>query len=87
MLTTKRIVPFSLCQLYASGLAPEHFGILVVKGVNIPLAAYREVSSQFIRVDTPGTTTSNLNHFKHRPRSRSMHPFETDFEWSFPEKT
>ena len=87
MLTTKRLAPFRLHQFYACGLDPEHFDILVAKGVNAPLAAYREVSSRFIRVDTPGTTASNLNHFEYRSRRRPMHPFETDFEWTFPKIT
>ena len=87
MLTTKRMAPFSLHQFYTCGLDPEHFKILVAKGVNAPIAAYREVSSRFIRVDTPGTTASNLNHFEYRSRRRPMHPFETDFEWTFPEIT
>ena len=81
MLTSKRMAPFSLEQLRSCGLSPEDFDVLVAKGVNSPLAAYEEVCSKFIRVDTPGVTSSNLNHFSYLHRRRPMHPFETNFEW------
>ena len=83
MLTSKRMAPFSLEQLRSCGLRPEDFEVLVAKGVNSPLAAYEDVCSRFIRVDTPGVTTSNLNHFSFQHRHRPMHPFETNFDWSY----
>ena len=83
MLTSKRMAPFSLEQLYSCGLDPEDFDVLVAKGVNSPLAAYQEVCSRFIRVDTPGVTSSNLDHFDYQFRRRPMYPFEKDFDWSY----
>ena len=81
MLTSKRMAPFSLEQLRSCGLDPEEFRVLVAKGVNSPLAAYEEVCSRFIRVDTPGVTASNLNHFDYKNRRKPMYPFEKDVEW------
>ena len=81
MLTSKRMAPFSLEQLRSFGLDPETFQVLVAKGVNSPLAAYEEVCSNFIRVDTPGVTGSNLNYFDYQHRRKPMFPFERDFEW------
>ena len=81
MLISKRMAPFSLEQLRSCGLDPETFQVLVAKGVNSPLAAYEEVCSRFIRVDTPGVTASNLNHFDYQHRREPMFPFERDLEW------
>ena len=83
MLTTKRMAPFSLEQLYSCGLNPEDFDVLVAKGVNSPLAAYQEVCSHFIRVDTPGVTSANLDYFDYQFRRRPMYPFEKDFDWCY----
>lgn len=80
MLTSKRMVPFSLEQLRSCGLVPEVFRVLVAKGVNSPLAAYEEVCARFIRVDTLGVTASNLNHFAYQHRRNQMFPFERDLE-------
>ena len=81
MLTSKRMAPFSLEQLRSCELDPEGFHILVAKGVNSPLAAYEEVCSRFIRVDTPGVTASNLNHFDYQHRRKPMYPFEKNVKW------
>ena len=83
MLTTKRMAPFSLEQLYSCDLDPEDFDVLVAKGVNSPLAAYQEVCSLFIRVDTPGVTSANLDYFDYQFRRRPMYPFEKDFDWCY----
>ena len=83
LLTSKRMAPYSMEQLRSCGLDPSSFKVLVAKGVNAPIAAYKEVCSHFIRVNTPGVTSSSLNHFAYQHRRRPMFPFEHDFEWSF----
>ena len=83
MLTSKRMAPFSLEQLRSCKLNPFDFNVLVAKGVNSPISAYREVCSRFIRVDTPGITASNLNNFNYLNRRKPMYPFEQNFEWKF----
>jgi microcystin degradation protein MlrC len=71
-----RTPPFSLKQLISCGLDPAKFRVMVVKGVNAPLAAYAPVCRTFIRVDTPGVTTADMTrlHFAHR--RRPLFPFE-----------
>jgi microcystin degradation protein MlrC len=81
MLTSRRTPPFSLRQLTAHGIQPEDYQILVAKGVSAPVAAYKEVSKHFIRVNTPGCTTADIEHLTYRHRRRPMFPFERDFEW------
>jgi microcystin degradation protein MlrC len=78
MLTTKRMVPFSIKQLTSCGLDPAKFRILVAKGVHAPVAAYAPVSKHLIRVDTPGVTTGDLSRLEFRNRRRPMFPFEKD---------
>lgn len=76
MLTTKRMPPFSLEQLRSCRLDPASFHILVAKGVNAPVAAYREVCELMIRVNTPGVTTADLNQLTYIHRRQPLFPFE-----------
>jgi len=78
MLTTRRMVPFSLQQLFSCGLEPRHFRLLIAKGVNAPLAAYREVCDAFIRVNTMGSTCADMSRLTYQHRRRPMFPMEPD---------
>ncbi len=82
MLTSRRMVPFSLEQLRSCGLKPDAFRLMVAKGVNAPVAAYREVCRHFLRVDTPGSTRADMTRLPFRHRRKPMHPFELDVAWS-----
>ncbi|MBI1832517.1 MAG: M81 family metallopeptidase [Planctomycetes bacterium] len=81
MLTTRRMVPFSIKQLTSCGLDPARFRVLVAKGVHAPVAAYAPVSKHLIRVDTPGVTTADLSRLEYHHRRRPMFPFERDAAW------
>lgn len=76
MLTTRRTPPFSLQQLIQSGVDPERFHILVAKGVNAPLAAYKPVCPHYIRVNTPGVTTADARQLPFQHRCKPLFPFE-----------
>jgi microcystin degradation protein MlrC len=76
MLTSKRMVPFSLQQLIGCGVDPDRFRILVAKGVHAPVAAYREVCHRFVRVNTPGATCADLHQLDYQHRRRPMFPFD-----------
>ncbi len=76
MLTSQRMVPFSLQQLYSCGVDPKRFRILVAKGVNAPLAAYREVCNEYIRVNTMGSTCADLSRLTFKHRRLPMFPME-----------
>jgi len=82
MLTSLRAPPFSLRQLTAFGVEPADYQVLVAKGVNAPLAAYAPVSSELIRVDTPGVCTANVDFLKFENRLKPMFPFEKETTWS-----
>jgi microcystin degradation protein MlrC len=76
MLTIFRTPPFSLNQLLSCGIRPEAYQVLVAKGVNAPIAAYRPVCKHFIRVNTPGVTAADPTLLPYRNRRRPMFPFE-----------
>ena len=76
MLTSRRMVPFSLQQLYSCGVEPTSFRVLVAKGVNAPLAAYAEICDHCIRVNTGGSTCADLHRMNFQHRRRPMFPFE-----------
>ena len=81
MLTSRRMPPFSLRQLTTFGVDPSQFHLLVAKGVNAPLAAYRHVCPNFIRVNTPGSTVADMTMLDFHNRRRPMYPFEEDVCW------
>lgn len=83
MLTSRRMVPFSLEQLRSCQLDPASFQCLVAKGVNAPVAAYREVCQTFLRVNTGGSTCADLTSLDFRNRRSPLFPFE-DCQWSIP---
>ena len=81
MLTSRRMPPFSLRQLTTHGILPEQYHLLVAKGVNAPVAAYKEVCQHFIRVNTPGVTTADIEKLDYQHRRRPMFPWEREGEW------
>jgi microcystin degradation protein MlrC len=85
MLTSKRMVPFSLQQLTSCGLDPSKFRILVAKGVNAPIAAYREACDHFIRVNTIGSTCADMTKLTYLKRRNPMFPFEAQTQYPAPD--
>jgi microcystin degradation protein MlrC len=84
MLTARRVPPFSLKQITTFGIDPARFRMLVAKGVNAPLAAYKEVCKSFIKVNTPGCTSADMGSFIYHRRRRPLYPLEKEFEWAPP---
>ncbi len=76
LLTSKRTPPFSLVQLTSCGLDPANFHIVVAKGVNAPVAAYKPVCRDLIRVNSPGCTTADMTHLSFEHRREPMFPFD-----------
>lgn len=78
MITSLRIPPFSLQQLLAFDVIPEHFDAIVAKGVNAPIAAYAPVCPTIIQVNTPGVTQADMTKFTFHNRRKPLFPFEQD---------
>lgn len=76
MLTSRRVMPFSLQQLISHGIDPTQFDAIVAKGVNAPIAAYAPVCPTLIQVDTPGVTQADMTRFAYQHRRRPLFPFE-----------
>lgn len=76
LITSKRIAPFSLQQLLSCEVDPNDYRIIVAKGVHAPLAAYRGVCDEFIRVNTCGATCADLTQLPYENRRNPLFPFE-----------
>ncbi|MCP4170831.1 MAG: M81 family metallopeptidase, partial [Fuerstiella sp.] len=81
MLTSRRMVPFSLQQLISCDVDPDSVRFLVAKGVNAPIAAYREVCDSFIRVNSIGSTCADMSRLEYRHRRRPLFPLEPETQW------
>jgi len=80
LVTSNRVPPFSLAQLTSCRIDPQDFHILVAKGVNAPVAAYAAVCTRFVRVNTPGCTTAEMQSLTYHNRRRPLFPFENSGE-------
>ena len=76
MLTSLRVVPFSLGQLTSCQIEPTQFDAIVAKGVNAPIAAYAPVCPSSIQVNTPGVTQADMTLFDFKNRRKPLFPFE-----------
>jgi microcystin degradation protein MlrC len=76
MLTTLKILPFSLRQLTSFGIVPGNFDVIVAKGVIGPIAAYSAVCRTKILVNTSGSTVADVTHLQYRNRRKPLFPFE-----------
>ena len=81
ILTTRRMVPFSLHQLTSCDLDPAAFRYLVAKGVQAPLAAYQEVCPSIVRINTPGVTTADVVTLPYEHRRKPLYPWEQEAVW------
>lgn len=72
ILTSKRMVPFSLHQLYSVGVHPERQHILVAKAAVAFRAAYEPLNGTIIEVDTPGSTAVNPQRFQWKRVSQTL---------------
>jgi len=77
MLNSHRTPPFSLGQLTSCNIEPGDYQILIAKGVQAPLAAYRPVCPNLIRVNTPGVTSADMEQFDYQYRRKPLFPFES----------
>ena len=77
MLMTHRRGPnFSAQPIFACGLRPEEFGVIIIKGVHAPVGAYAEICPTLIRVNTPGVTCADMETLEFHHRRRPLFPFE-----------
>lgn len=78
MLTSLRIVPFSLNQLTSFGIEPRNYDVIVAKGVHAPMAAYANVCKTFVWVNTGGITQADVTRLPFVNRRKPLYPFEVE---------
>lgn len=76
MLTSRPVLPASPQQMISCGLDPKDFDLLILKGVHLPVAAYKDICLAFLRVNTPGITTAEMNTLSYEHRRQPLYPFE-----------
>jgi microcystin degradation protein MlrC len=67
--------------MYSAGIVPEHYQVVVAKGVVSPRPAYQPIAGEVILVNTPGVTTADLSYFTYHHRRKPLYPFEEDAEY------
>jgi microcystin degradation protein MlrC len=80
-LNSKREGNYSRYGMYAAGIFPEHYQIMVAKGVVSPRPAYQPIAGEVILVNTPGVTTADLSYFTYHRRRSPLYPFEPDTQY------
>ena len=78
VLTSLRDGNTSREQMYAVGIRPEEYRVVVAKGVVSPRPAYEPIASRIVLVNTPGLTSADLSTFDYRRRRRPLYPFEPE---------
>ncbi len=78
VLTSNRDGNTSRQQMYAAGVRPERYRIVIAKGVVSPRPAYEPIASRIVLVNTPGLTSADLSTFNYRRRRRPLYPFEPE---------
>ncbi|HWL54877.1 MAG TPA: M81 family metallopeptidase [Chthoniobacteraceae bacterium] len=78
LITSVRTSPNSYLLMTNCGVHPHDVDLIVAKGVNAPLAAFDGLCTNFIKINTPGLTSADPNHFPFVNRRKPFHPFEAD---------
>lgn len=76
VLSSIRVPPFSSEQLRIFNIALEELDWIIAKGVNAPIAAYRDICPTYFKVHTPGECNADATQFKYQYRRKPMFPFE-----------
>jgi len=75
--TSKRVPPFSSQQLQIFNIDLSQLNWIVAKGVNAPIAAYKDICPNCFKIQTPGESNADATHYHYQYRTRPMIPFET----------
>ncbi|WGQ10596.1 M81 family metallopeptidase [Pedobacter gandavensis] len=76
VLSSIRVPPFSAEQLRIYPIVLEELDWIIAKGVNAPIAAYRDICPTYFKVHTPGECNADATQFKYHYRRKPMFPFE-----------
>lgn len=76
MLMSLRVPPFSRQQLALFDLDLTGLDWIIAKGVNAPIAAYKDICPVYLKVHTPGESHADATQFSYQFRRKPMLPFE-----------
>jgi microcystin degradation protein MlrC len=80
VLTERRVTPFDRDHLTAVGIDPKAMRVIVAKSSGAWRAAFGDMCSEAILVDTPGVCAENLAHLPYRKR-RKLYPLDSGAHW------
>lgn len=76
IVSSLKVPPFSSRQLTSLGIVPEEQNWIIAKGVNAPIAAFKDTCATILQVDTPGETSADITTFSFKNRRVPLYPFE-----------
>ncbi|MBZ4191397.1 M81 family metallopeptidase [Niabella beijingensis] len=76
IVSSLKVPPFSSRQLTSLGIVLEEQNWIIAKGVNAPIAAFKDSCATILQVDTPGETCADITTFSFKNRSVPLYPFE-----------
>lgn len=80
VLTERRVTPFDCDHLTSVGIDPASMRVIVAKSSGAWRAAFGEMCSEAILVDTPGVCAENLAHLPYQKR-RKIYPLDPGARW------
>jgi microcystin degradation protein MlrC len=80
VLTERRVTPFDTDHLTSVGIDPKAMRVIVAKSSGAWRAAFGEMCSEAILVDTPGVCAENLAHLPYQKR-RKIYPLDPAARW------
>ena len=81
VLTTRRVMPFDADHLRAVGIEPAERRILVAKSAIAWRAAFGDIATEALYVDTPGVCTCRLETLPYRRVPRPVVPLDSGALW------
>lgn len=85
--TSLRVPPFSSEQLKIFNLDLKKLDWIIAKGVNAPIAAYKEICPVYFKIQTPGESNADATQFNYHYRRKPMFPFEAVSPGNYPSIT
>ncbi|MBO9618317.1 MAG: M81 family metallopeptidase [Niabella sp.] len=76
IISSLKVPPFSSRQLTSLGIVVEELNWVIAKGVNAPIAAFKDTCATILQVDTPGETSADATTFIFKNRRVPLYPFE-----------
>ena len=81
IVTSRPVSLYDRSLFYAHGQDPERFNCVVVKSPQCQPHMFRDWSTRYVDVDTPGSTSANLKSLGHTRCPRPIFPLDDNVTW------